>query len=58
MNLVAKEYVASRFDEDGVLLLSPFTGAAHELTEALIVNPYATEEFAEAIHDALSMPPT
>ena len=56
MNLVAKEYVASRFDEDGVLILSPFTGAAHELTEALIVNPYAEEEFAEAIHDAVTMP--
>ena len=56
MNLVAKEYVASRFDEDGVLILSPFTGAALELTEALIVNPYAVEEFAEAIHDALTMP--
>ena len=56
MNLVAKEYVASRFDEDGVLILSPFTGAARELTEALIVNPYAVEEFAEAIHDALTMP--
>lgn len=56
MNLVAKEYVASRFDEDGVLILSPFTGAALELTEALIVNPYAVEEFAEAINDALTMP--
>jgi trehalose 6-phosphate synthase/phosphatase len=56
MNLVAKEYVASRFDEDGVLILSPFTGAALELTEALIVNPYAAEDFAEAIHDALTMP--
>ncbi len=56
MNLVAKEYVASRFDEDGVLILSPFTGAAQELTEALIVNPYAEEEFAEAIHDAVTMP--
>ena len=56
MNLVAKEYVASRFDEDGVLILSPFTGAAHELTDSLIVNPYATEEFAEAIRDAVEMP--
>ena len=56
MNLVAKEYVASRFDEDGVLILSPFTGAAHELTDALIVNPYATEHFADAIRDALEMP--
>ena len=56
MNLVAKEYVASRFDEDGVLILSPFTGAAHELTDALIVNPYATERFADAILEAVEMP--
>lgn len=56
MNLVAKEYVASRFDEDGVLILSPFTGSAHELTDSLIVNPYATEEFADAILDAVEMP--
>ncbi len=57
MNLVAKEYVASRFDEDGVLILSPFTGAALELTDALIVNPYATEQFADAICAAMEMPP-
>ncbi|PKB84342.1 MAG: trehalose-6-phosphate synthase [SAR202 cluster bacterium Io17-Chloro-G9] len=56
MNLVAKEYVASRFDEDGVLILSPFTGAALELTDALIVNPYATEQFADAIYNAVRMP--
>jgi trehalose 6-phosphate synthase len=56
MNLVAKEYVASRFDEDGVLILSPFTGAAQELTEAIIVNPYATEHFADVIMDAVEMP--
>jgi trehalose 6-phosphate synthase len=56
MNLVAKEYVASRFDEDGVLILSPFTGAALELTQALIVNPYATEEFADNILKAAIMP--
>ena len=49
MNLVAKEFAASRFDEDGVLILSPFTGAARELTDALLVNPYATDQFAEAI---------
>ena len=55
MNLVAKEYVASRFDEDGVLILSPFTGAAMELTDALIVNPYATERFADAILEAVEM---
>jgi trehalose 6-phosphate synthase len=56
MNLVAKEFVASRFDEDGVLILSPFTGAARELTDALLVNPYATDHFADAIKIALEMP--
>ncbi len=58
MNLVAKEFVASRFDEDGVLILSPFTGAARELTDALLVNPYATDHFADAIKNALEMPET
>ncbi len=56
MNLVAKEYVASRYDEDGVLILSPFTGSSRELTDAILVNPYATDHFAEAIKDALEMP--
>ena len=56
MNLVAKEYVASRFDEDGVLILSPFTGSARELTDSLLVNPYAIDHFAEAIKQALEMP--
>ncbi len=56
MNLVAKEFVASRFDEDGVLILSPFTGAARELTDAILVNPYATDHFAEAIRQSLEMP--
>jgi trehalose-6-phosphate synthase len=56
MNLVAKEYVASRFDEDGVLILSPFTGAARELTDAVLVNPYAADHFADAIKTALEMP--
>jgi len=56
MNLVAKEFVASRFDEDGVLILSHFTGAARELTDALLVNPYATDHFADAIKNALEMP--
>lgn len=55
MNLVAKEYVASRVDDDGVLILSGFAGAAQELTGSLIINPYATEQFAEAIHQALTM---
>lgn len=57
MNLVAKEYVAARHDEQGALLLSRFTGACHELVDALIVNPYDTEEVATAIHRALQMSP-
>lgn len=56
MNLVAKEFVASRFDEDGVLILSRFTGAARELSNAVLVNPFAIDEVAEAIQQALSMP--
>ncbi len=56
MNLVAKEFVSSRTDEDGVLILSCFTGAARELTEALPINPYATDDFAEAIKRAIEMP--
>ena len=56
MNLVAKEYVASRDDERGVLVLSQFTGAAHELYEALIVNPYHIEQTADALYQALTMP--
>jgi len=56
MNLVAKEFVASRVDEDGVLILSRFTGAAEELIDALLVNPYATDHFAETIRNALEMP--
>ena len=56
MNLVAKEYVATRFDHDGVLILSPFTGAAQELTDALIVNPYDVEKFADSIRGAVEMP--
>jgi trehalose 6-phosphate synthase len=55
MNLVAKEYIASREDDDGVLVLSPFTGAARELPDALIVNPYDTEKLADAIYQALEM---
>jgi len=57
MNLVAKEFVASRHDQDGVLILSRFAGASQELQDALIVNPYDTEELAQAIHNALEMPP-
>ncbi|OPY84961.1 MAG: Trehalose-phosphate synthase [Smithella sp. PtaU1.Bin162] len=56
MNLVAKEFVAARDDEKGVLLLSRFTGAAHELYEALIVNPYHIEQTAEALYQAITMP--
>jgi trehalose-6-phosphate synthase len=56
MNLVAKEFVASRVDEDGVLILSRFTGAARELTHALLVNPFAVEEQADALHQTLEMP--
>ncbi len=56
MNLVAKEYVAARDDERGVLVLSQFTGAAHELYEALIVNPYHIEQTAGALYQALTMP--
>jgi trehalose 6-phosphate synthase len=57
MNLVAKEYVASRSDDQGVLILSRFTGACHELVDALVVNPYDTEEMAAAIHRSLEMAP-
>lgn len=56
MNLVAKEFIAARDDELGVLILSQFTGAARELHEALIVNPYHIEEGAEALYRALRMP--
>jgi trehalose-6-phosphate synthase len=55
MNLVAKEFVATRDDEGGALILSLFTGASRELQDALIVNPYDTEQLAEAIHYALDM---
>lgn len=57
MNLVAKEFVAARDDQQGVLVLSQFTGAARELTEALIVNPYDIEEASTALAAALHMPP-
>jgi alpha,alpha-trehalose-phosphate synthase [UDP-forming] len=55
MNLVAKEYVAARHDEQGALILSRFAGASHELSDALLVNPYDTDELAHAIHTALAM---
>lgn len=56
LNLVAKEFVASRSDNDGVLILSQFTGAARELTAALLINPFSIEEISDAIFDALTMP--
>jgi trehalose-6-phosphate synthase len=57
MNLVAKEFVAARDDEHGALILSRFTGAARELTDAVIVNPYDLDEMAEAVRTAVEMPP-
>jgi len=56
MNIVAKEYVSSRIDNDGVLLLSRFTGAARELPDAIDINPYDVDEFAEKVKDAIEMP--
>lgn len=56
MNLVAKEYVSARDDERGALVLSQFAGAAHELHEALLVNPYNIEQTAEALYEAITMP--
>jgi trehalose 6-phosphate synthase len=55
MNLVAKEFISARDDERGVLLLSRFAGAARELTEALVVNPYDLEGVADTLRAALSM---
>lgn len=55
MNLVAKEFIAARNDEKGVLILSQFTGASKELKQALIINPYNGNQTAEAIHAALEM---
>ncbi len=57
MNLVAKEFVAARHDESGVLILSCFTGAARELRDALQINPYDIDQTAEAIRVALNMEP-
>lgn len=56
MNLVAKEFVAARDDEDGVLVLSTFAGASRELREALIVNPYDIQAMGEAMYTGLTMP--
>ncbi|HEX4381812.1 MAG TPA: trehalose-6-phosphate synthase, partial [Myxococcales bacterium] len=57
MNLVAKEFIAARDDERGVLVLSQFTGAARELSEALVVNPYDLKEASSALATALAMSP-
>lgn len=57
MNLVAKEFVANRPDERGVLILSRFAGASRQLQDALLVNPYDVDEMADAIHQALTMEP-
>jgi trehalose 6-phosphate synthase/phosphatase len=57
MNLVAKEYIAAQLENDGVLILSEMAGAAEELQEALVVNPFDVEAVAEALHRAISMPP-
>lgn len=58
MNLVAKEFVAARSDEKGVLILSEFTGASQELKDALIINPYNGEQTADAIKIALELSPS
>ena len=58
MNLVAKEFISARGDEQGVLILSQFAGASRELKEALIVNPYHVEEVGEMIKTALTMNPS
>jgi trehalose 6-phosphate synthase len=56
MNLVAKEFVAARDDERGVLILSTFTGASRELSDALLVNPYDATQLASAMRVAVEMP--
>jgi len=56
MNMVAKEYVSARIDNDGVLILSRFTGAAEELSDAILINPYVIGEFAGKIKEAIEMP--
>jgi trehalose 6-phosphate synthase len=57
MNLVSKEFAAARCDEEGALILSQFTGASRELHDAIIVNPYDTDQLADAIRFALEMEP-
>ncbi|MDP2390635.1 MAG: trehalose-6-phosphate synthase, partial [Acidobacteriota bacterium] len=57
MNLVAKEFVAARDDEQGVLVLSALAGAAQELEDAVIINPYDVSAFAAALQQAIEMAP-
>jgi len=57
MNLVAKEFIAARHDDQGVLVLSELTGAAQELKDAIIINPYDAEGFTRALRQAIEMPP-
>lgn len=57
MNLVAKEYISTRYDKDGVLILSQFTGASRELQEAIMINPYSIDDMADAIKQAIEMSP-
>jgi trehalose-6-phosphate synthase len=57
MNLVAKEYCAAKVDLSGVLMLSELTGAAYELSEALMINPFYIEEMADSLHRALNLSP-
>ena len=56
MNLVAKEFISVRDDEDGALILSQFTGASSELRDAILVNPYDVDGMADAIRTAVAMP--
>ncbi|MFH1645324.1 MAG: trehalose-6-phosphate synthase, partial [Candidatus Omnitrophota bacterium] len=56
MNIVAKEYISSRIDGDGVLLLSHFTGAARELEDAILINPFDVDDLADKIKEAIIMP--
>ncbi len=56
MNIVAKEYICAKNNLDGMLLLSRFTGAARELPEAVLINPYDIEDFADRIKETLQMP--
>ena len=57
MNLVAKEFISVRDDDDGALILSQITGASAELQDAILVNPYDVDEMADAIRSAVSMSP-